>query len=283
MTNLEEIIEGLSDNIWTSLDLTSIDIGDEGAIALATALEDNISLTSLNLGWQKISPGKAILNDSSRGYQELSPEKAIALAIALDQNNNRSSRISSKGAIAIANALEKNTSLTSIGLQTNNIGLEGAKAIAKALEKNTTLTSLDLRYNQLHPDGIIDIVKALTNPKCSVTKIDIEDPFKEACDLAINLRVRAEKFTKFLLGRHKRLGSDSALQMLVDDMAVEISDILVTQFISEEWQKIKSDTANDIFKEAVKKAIAENTLFPASSVQNPIAQSLISQDRQITL
>lgn len=55
--------------------------------------------------------------------------------------------IGPEGAKAIAKALEKNTTITSINLQCNEIGYQGA--IAAALKKNTTLSSIDLSDNRI--------------------------------------------------------------------------------------------------------------------------------------
>ncbi len=302
MTKLEKYIKGLLDNSLTYLELGRNLIDSEGAAALATALENNTSLTSLNLYGNNIGPegAKAIaialekntsLTSLYLSYNNIGSEGAEVLAEALENNTSLTSldlngnSIGPEGAKALAEALEKNSSLTSLDLYggDNYIDPEGAKALAAALEKNTSLTSLNIYGDQIDDEGAKAIVKALINPKCSLMEIKTVSPFQEACNLAINLRLRVEKFTKFLLGRNKRLGKDSALQMLIDDMVMDISDILVTQFISTERQKIKEPASSDIFDKAFKEAIAENKLFPTSSIQNPIYQSLISQDRQITL
>lgn len=90
------------------LDLFSQDhqpIGDEGAQAIAEALLENTSLSTLKLG-----------------------------------DNN----IGAEGAQAIAKTLRINTSLRTLWLGGNNIGDRGAEAIAVALQTNTTLQNLNL-------------------------------------------------------------------------------------------------------------------------------------------
>ena len=95
----------------TSLNLGLNGIGNEGAIALAIALEDpNCTLTSLDLYGNNIGP---------------------------------------EGAIALANALKTNRTLTVLNLGWNNIGAEGVQTLTEALkDPRCTLTSLDLKMEQ---------------------------------------------------------------------------------------------------------------------------------------
>ena len=87
------IIFGLKQNIITHLKINYCQIGYEEAKALATALEKNTTLVSLDL-----------------------------------YANN----IGDEGAKALAPALEKNTTLVTLNLDRNRIGAEGAKALATA-------------------------------------------------------------------------------------------------------------------------------------------------------
>ena len=87
------IIFGLKQNIITHLKINNCQIGYEEAKALATALEKNTTLVSLDL-----------------------------------YANN----IGDEGAKALAPALEKNTTLVTLNLDRNRIGAEGAKALATA-------------------------------------------------------------------------------------------------------------------------------------------------------
>eukprot|EP00984_Skeletonema_dohrnii_P008654 scaffold3211_cov91-Skeletonema_dohrnii-CCMP3373.AAC.7 len=96
------------------LDLLDNKIGKEGAIALAEALKENTTLTTLTLGWNGIDK---------------------------------------EGAIALAEALKENTTLTALKLENNFIDNEGAIALAEALKENTTLTSLNLEYNEIGDEG----------------------------------------------------------------------------------------------------------------------------------
>jgi Ran GTPase-activating protein (RanGAP) involved in mRNA processing and transport len=108
----EEILQRLFDNdtTLTALTLEYNEIGDEGAKALAAALEQNTTIIQLDLGVNQIGD---------------------------------------EGAKVLAVALEHNTTLTQLSLWDNQIGDEGAKALAAALEQNTTLTQLNLRNNPI--------------------------------------------------------------------------------------------------------------------------------------
>ena len=79
----------------TTLVLTSNNIGDDGATALAEALKSNTALATLYLYFNNIGV---------------------------------------TGAIALAEVLKNNTALTTLYLTSNNIGDDGAIALAEALE-----------------------------------------------------------------------------------------------------------------------------------------------------
>jgi Ran GTPase-activating protein (RanGAP) involved in mRNA processing and transport len=132
------------------LDLESNQIGDEGALALAEALAKNQTLTMLNLAHNKIGV-----------------EGAQALAEALKRNQKltilhlKDNRIGDGGAQALAKALETNQTLTEMALTGCQIGDAGAQALAKALETNQTLTWLHLSRNQIGNEGAEALAKAL--------------------------------------------------------------------------------------------------------------------------
>src|SRR3989338_6644607 len=104
---LDDAIFGLSHNVatLTSLNLSSNQLGDEGAGRLAEALAFNSTLTNLNL---------------------------------------KSNNVGDKGASRLAEALATNSSLTSLNLMNNWVGDEGAGRLAEALAINSALTTLNL-------------------------------------------------------------------------------------------------------------------------------------------
>ena len=134
----------------TTLSFYYVFIGDEGAKALAKALQTNTSLTRLNLNLNNISD-----------------EGAKALANALQTNTSlttldlRWNDIGAEGVTALANALKTNSSLTRLDLGNNRIGDEGATALANALQTNTSLTTLDLRWNDIGAESVTALANAL--------------------------------------------------------------------------------------------------------------------------
>ena len=128
-------------------------IGDEGAKALAAALETNTALTHLNLASNSIGDEGA---------------KALAAALktntALTHLDLASNSIGNEGVSALAAALKTNTALTSLSLQGSLpplifkgtwqiMGPEGAKALAEAIETNTALTHLNLAWSDIVDEG----------------------------------------------------------------------------------------------------------------------------------
>ena len=103
-----------NDTTLQRLYLPNNKISDEGATALAQALEGNTTLQRLDL------------------------------------DNNQ---ISDEGATALADAMKGNTTLQILNLHKNQISDEGATALAQALEGNTTLLGLNLGNNQISDEG----------------------------------------------------------------------------------------------------------------------------------
>ena len=93
-----------------------------GSVAVAQALARNTTLTTLDLGYN---------------------------------------RLGEDGGNAVAHALERNTTLTNLNLEDNDLGDVFAMAVARALEKNTTLTALNLSRNSVGEHGGIAVARAL--------------------------------------------------------------------------------------------------------------------------
>jgi hypothetical protein len=49
----------------------------------------------------------------------------------------------------LAEALKENNSLTSLDIESNNIGVEGARLLAEALKESNSLTSLEIGWNNI--------------------------------------------------------------------------------------------------------------------------------------
>lgn len=122
--SLIKIILQLNKPNFTHLSIYKGQVDDDGAKELATGLEKNSTLTSLNL---------------------------------------RDNSIKDKGAIVLAQAIAKNRTLNDLNLIENRIGDTGAKALAKGVEENTTLTNLKLEFNPIRDAGVMAFIKVLEN------------------------------------------------------------------------------------------------------------------------
>ncbi|CAE7280729.1 NLRC3, partial [Symbiodinium necroappetens] len=101
------------------------------------------------------------------GYEHEYGFRREAIAEALKTNSTlisislESNRIGVEGCKAIAEALKTNSTLISISLESNDIGVEGCKAICEALKTNSTLASIKLGYNNIGDEGAQAISEAL--------------------------------------------------------------------------------------------------------------------------
>ena len=156
-----------------SFELGDKAIGDAGAQALAIALRESATLTTLDLGGCDIRGAGAqalagalcanatltTLRLHCNGFGDLGVQ---ALAGALHVNSTLTtlglagcSVGEDTGAQALAGALIENATLTELNLQENGIiGKAGARALAESLRtKNTTLTTLYLNNNDIGRAG----------------------------------------------------------------------------------------------------------------------------------
>ena len=105
----------------TELNIKGNDIGKDGAVAVAKALEVNASLTSIDLS------RNVLQND---------------------------------GAVAVANALRVNRSIKTLDLGYNGIGSEGAVALGKAINVNASMKKLNVLRNSIGAEGAQELVDA---------------------------------------------------------------------------------------------------------------------------
>uniref|UniRef100_G1REY0 NLR family CARD domain containing 3 n=1 Tax=Nomascus leucogenys TaxID=61853 RepID=G1REY0_NOMLE len=132
----------------STLNLTANLLHDQGARAIAVAVRENRTLTSLHLQWNFIQAGAA---------QALG--QALQLNRSLTSLDLQENAIGDDGACAVARALKVNTALTALYLQVASIGAPGAQVLGEALAVNRTLEILDLRGNAIGVAG----AKALAN------------------------------------------------------------------------------------------------------------------------
>lgn len=107
------------------VDLSGNPVGDDGAVAIAKALQyDRSGLTDLYLS------GTAD-GDGAHTHHPIGDRGAMALAVALQSNTNlrtlnlMDQKISRQGAQALGDMLKKNSHLEILSLSDNPIGLDG--------------------------------------------------------------------------------------------------------------------------------------------------------------
>ena len=128
----------------------SCNIGDEGAIALAKALEDNETLLKLEIHCNSIG------DEGAKALSEM-----LKVNTTLKTLNLYGNKIGGKGAKALAKALEVNKTLTHFYIGCNNIGDVGADNIADMLKVNRTLNLLDIHSNKIGDKGMEKIAEGI--------------------------------------------------------------------------------------------------------------------------
>jgi hypothetical protein len=128
-----------------TLDLRGCNIRADGAMALASLLTHNRTLTFLGLEWN----GVGMLET---GVQALC--KALATNISITEVDLRNNSIGPSGGAAIGAMLSSNTTIRRLDLRWNNLGVNGGKTIAAALEKNRHVFELEISGNKLTEDSI---------------------------------------------------------------------------------------------------------------------------------
>ena len=166
----------------TYLDFYKQAIGDDGAIAIASALFKTKSLQKLNLKDNLISANgaEAIASalEHNTSLQELDLQhnhishdgvKAIAVALlhntSLQRLNIGLNEVTDESGNILAASLHVNTSLRYLNLHSNHITDDGVPAFATALCHNTSLQQLDLQYNRIRDAGARAIATALKHNK----------------------------------------------------------------------------------------------------------------------
>jgi hypothetical protein len=115
--------------------------GDDGAAALAKALQVDASLTG----------------------------------IGLSENN-----IGDAGATGLAKALQGNTSLQHLYLAGNTIGDKGATALAEALRCNTSLQRLYLTGNNIGDEGAMRLLESLENHNGTLVELSLSHGLQDS-------------------------------------------------------------------------------------------------------
>eukprot|EP00048_Salpingoeca_helianthica_P008383 m.121934 g.121934 ORF g.121934 m.121934 type:complete len:530 (+) comp14587_c3_seq3:154-1743(+) len=100
----------------TALNLSGLDIGNDGAKQIGATLTDNIHLRNLDLGFN---------------------------------------RITRSGIVDFAAGLATNTTLHHLNIRGNRIGPEGGKALANAIEAHPALRTLEAQHTYMEKEGIL--------------------------------------------------------------------------------------------------------------------------------
>ena len=150
--NLDDLCSRIEkdDPTLTILCLLKKNIGDDGAKALAQALQTNTTLQELEHGNNQVG------DDGAKALAQVLQTNKTLQRLSLSSN-----QISDDGARALAQALQTNTTLQLLDLNDNQISDDGAKALAQALQTNTTLHGIGLENNKIGFVGINSIVAAL--------------------------------------------------------------------------------------------------------------------------
>lgn len=123
-------------------------IGPKGSAAIAAALRQMTSLTTIELANNNVgNPGAKVLASALEGSQ--------VQTIGLNRNGIRN-----KGAKALAEALGASR-VEMLRLSHNQIGDSGMKALSAALSKSRALRTLEIAHNQVGDSGIRELAAAI--------------------------------------------------------------------------------------------------------------------------
>ncbi|XP_060066920.1 leucine-rich repeat-containing protein 74A-like [Ylistrum balloti] len=159
-TEVETIVRMLQSVRLRELYLGHNSLGYQGFSALASAIERNTTLRTLDLQWNHIR------RDSAKQVC-----KAIAVNKGLHTINLAWNGLGKEGCIALCRSLPKNVTLQDIDLNSNRIDTTSLRFLLHGLVHNTCLKCVRIGRNPLTTDGAKAILRALQ----SSTKPVIED------------------------------------------------------------------------------------------------------------
>lgn len=119
--------------------LTRTGLGDQGTIALASALSGNRRVREVNIEANCIT---AMGINALAGV--LAMDDCVVEILRLDDNE-----LGAAGAVTIARALVTNTTLRNLSLNSNGVGDEGGKGMVPLLKTNRSVISLALALNNI--------------------------------------------------------------------------------------------------------------------------------------
>ncbi|EAX91339.1 Leucine Rich Repeat family protein [Trichomonas vaginalis G3] len=162
------------------LNLSGNKIGDNGIIKLMESLEQNTSLSILDLSQTECT---------SKGAAAISVVLAngVTPIQKLYLNNNK---ISDDGGVRLFEAIENNTTLVSISLKNNEMKDKTAATLIKILKTNTTIGDIDVTMNDFSYRSYVKVASLIEEHKKTLNS---------------NIAGVAERHVDFLKGEEKRL------------------------------------------------------------------------------
>lgn len=136
-----------------------LQLGDEGAVALAAVLEGSRTITAIKLASNSIG---------DEGATSLAAMLSSSSITCLNLSDNS---IGAKGAASLAGALSR-TLITALVLRGNSIGYEGTKTLCAAIS-NSRITCLDLGSNSIGDEGAAAMSAVLSSS--SITALNLSD------------------------------------------------------------------------------------------------------------
>lgn len=152
------------------LRLSGADVDDFEVATFCHALENNVSLTDLDLSHNyigSVSEKNISSNNANSSSQETEPIGASAISAALCKNQSIQildlswNKMGPYSADALSTALSQSNCLLRLILSYNNIKDDGAEAIGGALCNNRCLKYLDISYNGIGATGCFVLAGAL--------------------------------------------------------------------------------------------------------------------------
>ncbi|KAK3100337.1 hypothetical protein FSP39_018335 [Pinctada imbricata] len=151
----------VNNDTCTSLNLEDDGIESEGAKAIAEMLESNDRITDVNISENRIGA------EGTRAITDLLKVNKSIRSLDLSGSN-----LVDNDAHLVAEILETNSTLQELILHHNAFGEKGGYVIAQAIAQNDTLRILDIGWNHLRGKGAMSIAASLQK-NIGLRKLDI--------------------------------------------------------------------------------------------------------------
>jgi Leucine Rich repeat len=147
----------------SKLFLRSTNVSDVGLTALSQALKHNTTVKEVHLHLAMNKIGIAGWTSFSQALARNTSVETLTIFESLSDD----------GAVPLFAALKRNTTLTKLDLESNNVGQKGAALLAEALEGNTSLSTLNLSYNAIDEEGYTALLRVLKECNISLKNIEL--------------------------------------------------------------------------------------------------------------